>query len=96
MTPFTEAEKAYAGFLYKLERLTQVRRPIGKTGDEYIRLLTGKVGGCEMEVQALNDRFMPILYGPSEVDPTEVEDLKKQTSQVTKRLRDAIKKSKAK
>ena len=96
VTPFTEAEKAYAGFLYKLERLTQVRRPIGKTGDEYIRLLTGKVGGCEMEVQALNDRFMPILYGPSEVDPTEVEDLKKQTSQVTKRLRDAIKKSKAK
>jgi len=94
-SPKGDAEKVYAAYLSQLEKLTQVRRPIGRTGDEFVAQLSGKLGGCDAEVQALNQAFMPILYGPVDIQKSDVERLQKETQRILKLVRDKIRQSKA-
>lgn len=89
-TPKSELDEAYIAFARALERAAQKRRDPSRTPDEFLREVSGSLGSALPMAQALNARFVNLMYspkGPSESDIAQLRSELRDLRQALKRER---------
>lgn len=86
-TPRTDLFKSYSVFVKLLERQSGKRREICRTPDEFLAIASPSLGKFLPQAEALNRRYVAMLYGPIEPTFDQVAGLAKDQVAFAKELR---------
>jgi len=86
--PRSALDKVYLSFDQSLQRATRIRRPVGSSPDEYLKMISPALGPVLADATALNAQFVSLLYSRRAATTEDVEALRLSLKALKKRLKE--------